>query len=241
MDEDKQIKLEAVILAGGQGSRLKPYTAEIPKPLVPVGDRPIIEILIKSLQKTGVTKLHFCVNHLAHLIVGLLGDGERYGMEIEYSHEDTPLSTVGPLKLIKSLPDNFLVVNGDILTDIDYQALYKNHLESEAMLTVATCRRQHSVDYGILKTDSDNAVIGFQEKPVLDYTVSMGVYVFTRQLLEFVPDNTKFGFDDLMLTLLERKAAVRSYPYDGYWLDIGRVEDYEQANRDISLIEKLFD
>ena len=235
------MKLEAVILAGGQGSRLKPYTAEIPKPLVPVGDRPIIEILIKSLQKAGVTKVHLCVNHLAHLIVGLLGDGDRYGMEIEYSHEDTPLSTVGPLKLIKSLPDNFLVVNGDVLTDIDYKALVESHLESKAMLTVATCRRRHPVDYGILKTDTNNTGVGFQEKPVLDYTVSMGVYVFSNRVLQFVPDNIKFGFDDLMLTLLERKAAVRSYPYDGYWLDIGRVEDYEQANRDISLIQKLFD
>ena len=241
MNEDKQMKMEAVILAGGQGSRLKPYTAEIPKPLVPVGDKPIVEILIKSLRKAGVSKLHLCVNHLAHLIIGLLGDGARYGLEIEYSHEDAPLSTVGPLKLIKSLPDDFLVVNGDVLTDIDYRALYESHLESKALATVATCRRQHPVDYGILKTAADNSVIGFQEKPVLDYTVSMGVYVFSRKLLECVPDNTKFGFDDLMLTLLKRKASVRSYPYNGYWLDIGRVEDYEQANRDISLIEKLFD
>jgi len=241
MNTGSQVKMEAVILAGGKGSRLKPYTAEIPKPLVPVGDRPIIEILLKSLQRAGVEKVRVCVNHLAHLIIGLLGDGRHYDVEIEYSHEDKPLSTVGPLKLIKDLPDNFLVVNGDVLTTIDYRALFESHLDSKALLTVATCRRRHPVDYGILTTDRDNVVVGFQEKPVLDYTVSMGVYVFSRKLLEYVPENAKFGFDDLMLTLLERKAAVRSYPYEGYWLDIGRVEDYEQANRDISLIEELFD
>ena len=233
--------MEAVILAGGSGTRLQPYTAEIPKPLVTVGDRPIIEILLARMKKCGVRKVHLAVNHLAHLVMAALGDGTRLGMEIVYSHEETPLSTVGPLKLIKNLPKRFIVANGDILTNIDFQALFDHHVRSRAELTVATCRRTTKIDYGVLEMGAEGAVTGFREKPTYAFVVSMGIYVFSREVLRLVPEGRKFGFDDLMLALLERREPVSTFPFDGYWLDVGRPDDYRQANQDADKIRGLMD
>lgn len=233
--------MEAVILAGGKGARLQPYTAEIPKPLVAVGDKPIIEILLRRMKKYGVKRAHLAVNHLAHLIMAVLGDGGRLGMEIVYSPEETPLSTVGPLKLIKNLPEHFIVANGDILTDLDFQTLFDHHIRSGARLTVATHQRTSKIDYGVLEIGPDGALTGFHEKPTYTFTVSMGIYVFTRQVLNLVPEGQTFGFDDLMFTLLARKEHVNIFPFDGYWLDIGRPDDYEQANRDVEKVRSLME
>ncbi|MDH3891420.1 MAG: sugar phosphate nucleotidyltransferase [candidate division Zixibacteria bacterium] len=232
--------MEAVILAGGKGTRLQPLTDEIPKPLAPVGDRPIIEILLTRMKQCGVTRVHVAVNHLAHLIKAAIGDGERFGLEIVYAQENQPLSTVGPVKTIPTLPDHFLVANGDILTDLDFGKLFDHHLKSNAGLTVAVHHRINTVDYGVLETDSDGLVTSFTEKPEQLLSVSMGVYVFSRELLAVVPEGRPFGFDDLMLKLLEQGEAVGTYRYDGYWLDIGRLEDYHQAQRDIARVQKLF-
>ncbi len=233
--------MEAVILAGGTGTRLQPYTAEIPKPLVTVDNRPIVEILLSQMKKTGVRKVHLAVNHLAHLIMAALGDGNRLGMEIVYSREQTPLSTVGPVKLIKNLPEHFIVANGDILTDIDFRVLLDHHIHSRSKLTVATCQRTTRIDYGVLEIADDGVVATFREKPSYTFSVSMGVYVFSRQLLNLVPEKEKFGFDDLMFALLERKEPVNTFLFDGYWLDIGRPDDYRQANRDVEKIRRLID
>ncbi len=233
-------KMEAVILAGGKGTRLYPYTAEIPKPLVPVGEKPIIEILLKQMKKYGVTKAHLAVNHLAHLIIAALGDGRHLGMELKYSHEPTPLSTVAPVKLIKELPEHFIVANGDILTDLDFRKLFDFHLTHPAKLTVATHQRTVKIDYGVLELHEDKRTVrNFREKPCYHFTVSMGIYVFSRSLLEVIPPDTPFGFDELMLELLKRKEPINIFPYEGYWLDIGRPEDYERANRDIDKIKEL--
>jgi len=233
--------MEAVILAGGKGTRLKPFTADLPKPLVPVGERPIIEILLAQFKKAGVTRVHLAVNHLAHLVMSVLGDGGRYGLEINYSVEDKPLSTVGPLKLITDLPEHFLVANGDILSDLDVALLYRHHIESGAALTVAAYERSEKIDFGVLEVSSDRRITGFREKPVYRFSVSMGIYVFARQVLDLVPDKTTFGFDDLMHLLLKRGENVRAYPYDGYWLDIGRPDDYEKAQNDITRINEWLD
>ncbi len=233
--------MDAVILAGGKGSRLLPHTLEIPKPLVPVGDRPIIEILLKQLRKAGVVRVHIAVNHLAHLIRSVVGDGSRFGLEIIYSVENEPLSTVGPLKLIDDLPERFIVANGDILSDLDVAKLFDYHCRHRAALTVASYRRSEQIDYGALETAPDNSVTGFAEKPFYEFTVSMGIYVFSRDVLRFVPDNTPFGFDELMYKLLAERQKVMSYPYDGYWLDIGRPADYVQAQKDIEKIAGLLD
>lgn len=233
--------MEAVVLAGGKGTRLQPLTDEIPKPLAPIGDRPIIEILLTRMKRCGVKRVHVAVNHLAHLIKDAIGDGERFGLEIAYVHESEPLSTVGPVKTITTLPEHFLVANGDILTDLDFAKLFDHHIQSGARLTVAVHQRTNTVDYGVLETDAAGMVTSFQEKPSRQFTVSMGIYVFSRELLNVVPEGAPYGFDNLMLDLLERGEAISTYCYDGYWLDIGRLDDYYQAQRDIARVQKLME
>lgn len=231
--------MEAVILAGGKGTRLKPFTTTLPKPLVPVGERAIIEILLSLLKKGGVEKVHIALNHLAHLIEAVVGDGSRFGLEVAYYREEKALSTVGPIKLIDSLPENFVVANGDILSDIDIGKLYRHHLDSGARITVATSQRTEKIDFGVMEISDSGFITGFKEKPEYNLTVSMGIYVFSRTVLELVPENDKYGFDDLMYELLRREEPIGYYPYDGYWLDIGRPDDYEQALKDIEIIEKF--
>lgn len=232
--------MEAVVLAGGQGSRLRPYTAAIPKPLVPVGDQPIVEILLRQLKRGGVSRVHMAVNHMAGMIEDVLGDGSRLGLEIRYSREEQPLSTVAPITLIKNLPEHFIVANGDVLTDMCVGTMYQHHVESGAELTVATYFREEPIDYGVIEAGEDNVVTGFREKPSYSFTVSMGLYVFSRSVLDLVPEGKAFGFDHLMLAMLEQKRRVMAYPFDGYWLDIGRPSDYEQAQMDIERIRHLF-
>ena len=232
--------MEAVVLAGGKGTRLQPLTDEIPKPLAPIGDRPIIDILLTRMRKCGVKRVHVAVNHLAHLIRDSVGDGERFGLEIVYAEESEPLSTVGPVKTIVNLPEHFLVANGDILTDLDFAALYNYHLRCNPLITVATHQRTNLVDYGVLEVDGDGRVTSFKEKPTRQLMVSMGIYVFSREILNLVPENGPFGFDDLMHLMLKQGKAVQTYRYDGYWLDVGRLDDFHQAQRDIKRVRKLF-
>lgn len=229
--------MKAVILAGGKGTRLRPYTTVIPKPLVPVGNRTIFEILINRLKKCGVTELTICVNHLAELIISYFGNGNKWGVKIEYSMESKQLGTVAPIRMIRNLPENFLVMNGDLLTDLDFRKLYDYHLKNESLITIATYKRTEKVDFGVMEIDkSKNIVLDFKEKPEYELNVSMGVYVLNKKVLNKIPLNEQFGFDNLMLTLLKDKQTIKVYPYDGYWLDIGRPDDYEKANKDI---EKL--
>ena len=232
--------MKAVILAGGKGARLKPYTTVIPKPLVPIGEKAIIEILINRLKNTGVNEIFICVNHLAEIIKAFLGDGKKFGLKINYSFEDKPLSTIAPLKLIKNLPDNFLVMNGDLLTDLDFKKLYQNHIESKALLTVSTFKRKVKIDFGVIEIDSkENKAKKFLEKPEYNYDVAMGVNVINKKLLKSIPADTPFGFDDLMNMLLEKKEKINIFRYKGYWLDIGRPDDYEKANVDFENIKHL--
>ena len=222
--------MRAVILAGGKGTRLRPYTVSLPKPLVPVGDRSILDIVLVQLRRAGVTRVTMAVNHLAHLIMAYFGDGKRWGLQIDYSLEDKPLSTIAPLKLIKDLPENFFVMNGDVLTDLDAAGLYRYHVDHDADITVATFERDSKIDFGVLETDENDRIVGFAEKPVYHFSVSMGLYVLNRRLLEIVPADAPFGFDNLMLACVEHGRKALSYPHRGFWLDIGRPDDYEQAN-----------
>ncbi len=232
--------MKAVILAGGKGTRLKPYTSVIPKPLVPVGERAILEILITRLRKLGIDELYICVNHFAEIIMAFFGDGKKFGLKINYSLEDKPLSTVAPIKLIANLPANFLVMNGDLLTDLDFGALYDYHLKNSALLTVSTYQRKTKIDFGVIDVDHASKVAtGFREKPEYSFDVSMGVYAMNRKVLDYVPASESFGFDNLMLALLAAKEPVKIYPYTGYWLDIGRPDDYEKANEEIDLLNSI--
>ena len=229
--------MEAVILAGGKGTRLKPYTATIPKPLVPVGERPILGIVIGRLKAAGVTKITLTVNHMAEIIMAFFGTGEKFGVEIVYSIEDEMLGTVAPVRLLKGVPEHFIVMNGDVLTDLDYADLFRNHIESGARLTIATYRREQKVDFGVLEMDrATKRVIAFREKPTYEFDVSMGVYVYSRSLLDRIPSSGPYSFDELVLDMLKDGDPINAYPYDGYWLDIGRPDDYDQANLDVDRI-----
>lgn len=171
----------AVILAGGKGTRLHPYTIAMPKPLVPIGDYPILEIIIRQLNIAGINRIIITVNHQADLIKTYFGDGHKWNVNIEYSLEDKPLGTMGPLKLLKNLPDNFIVMNGDILTDLNFKELLDNHIKEGNIYTISGYKRKHKVDYGVLHTDSNSYLNGFEEKPLLDYTVSMGIYAVSKK------------------------------------------------------------
>jgi NDP-sugar pyrophosphorylase family protein len=222
----------AVVMAGGKGTRLLPYTTTLPKPLVPVGERPILELVLNQLKQSGFYRVTFCVGHLAELIRAYFGDGRRWGVELDYSVEDRPLSTIGPLAFVPDLGENFLVMNGDVLSDLHLADLFAAHGRSGADLTVATFRREVNIDYGVLRYDPKSRHIkSFSEKPTLPYDVSMGIYVLNRRCLKFVRKGRPLGFDQLVLTLIKRRKPVMAYPYRGRWLDVGRPEDYEQAQR----------
>jgi NDP-mannose synthase len=226
----------AVVLAGGRGSRLAPYTAVLPKPLMPVGERAILEIVLRQLCAAGFDDVTLAVGHLSHLIHAVLGDGRSNGTSIRYHEEDEPLGTAGPLATIPDLGQTFLMLNGDVLTTLDFRALVAAHEAAGNVLTIATHRRTVRTDYGVLRTDGRRAetdrVLEYDEKPELHYTVSMGVYVLEREAVEHVPRGRYYDLPDLVIALLEAGAPVGSYPYDGYWLDIGREDDYRVAQAD---------
>jgi NDP-mannose synthase len=221
--------VKAVILAGGKGARLAPYTKILPKPLMPIGDMPILEILLRQLKRAGVDEAVLTVGHLAQLLQVFFQDGERLGLKVRYSVEDHPLGTAGPLSLVEGLDGTFLVANGDILTTLDFRDLCDRHQQSGAAATIATHRRKVKIDLGVLQFGEDYRVKDYIEKPSIDYHVSMGVYVFEPRVLAHIPRNQHLDFPDLVLRLLKAGEVVKGYLYEGYWQDLGRADDYEQA------------
>jgi NDP-sugar pyrophosphorylase family protein len=222
----------AVILAGGKGTRLKPYTISLPKPLVPVGEMPILEIIIRKLAEAGFDHITLTINHMAEIIKAFCGDGSKWGIKIDYSLEDKPLSTMGPLKLINDLPENFLVMNGDVLTDLDVEGFYNRHCVEGNIFTVSGYSRQQKIDYGVLEINEESKLTNFIEKPTNTYLVSMGVYMANKKILELIPNDTFYGFDHLMLDLIKTGNPATIHTHHGYWLDIGRPDDYEKACED---------
>jgi len=223
----------AIILAGGKGTRLRPYTVTIPKPLVPVGDRPILEIVISQLKNYEIKHITLAVNHQADLIKAYFGDGEKWGIKIDYSLEDAPLSTIAPISLIQDLPENFIIMNGDILTDINYSALIDYHIKKEAVFTIASMQRRQLIDFGVLHVDERQSLVGFEEKPEIPFDVSMGLYVASKRILSLIPEGVPYGFDNLVIDLMQEQHLISIFPHNGYWLDIGRPDDYERACVDI--------
>jgi len=230
----------AVILAGGKGARLRPYTVVLPKPLMPVGEFPILEIIVRQLARQGYGRITMAVNHQAKIIQAFFGNGEKWGIKIDYSLEDKPLSTMGPLRLIKDLPEDFLVMNGDILTDLDYGAFYNAHLNSGSIFTISAYRRELKSEYGVLHINENNTLTGFEEKPVLKYDVSMGIYMANKGILQHIPEDRAYGFDNLMLDLISAGNPASVSRYEGYWLDIGRPEDYMQAIEEFDQMKSRF-
>jgi NDP-sugar pyrophosphorylase family protein len=227
--------MRAIILAGGKGTRLRPYTTLIPKPLVPLGGKySILEIIIMQLSRSGFTHITLAVNHLSHLIMAYFGDGSRLGVKLDYSLEEGELSTIGPLSLIDDLPENFLVMNGDILCDLNYRDFYLAHISAGSRVSVSAYRRQVKIDFGVLRYDKSGHLTEFQEKPAFDFDVSMGIYCINRTVIEALPRGAKYGFDNLMIDRLANKQNIDIRPFSGYWLDIGRPDDYEYADENFS-------
>jgi NDP-mannose synthase len=222
----------AVILAGGLGMRMRPYTTVLPKPLMPVGDRPILDVIIRQLARQRFERVTIVTGHLAELIEVFFGDGSKYGVRIDYFREDEPLGTAGALALLDDLGEHFLVMNGDVLTDLDYAGLLAEHVESAAAATIAAHKRDVDISLGVLQFDdgADPArLTGYVEKPTYHYEVSMGVYAFARRVLDYVEAGKRLDFPDLVLRLIEKGETVRAKRSEDYWLDIGRHDDYETA------------
>jgi NDP-sugar pyrophosphorylase family protein len=221
--------MQAVILAGGHGTRLRPYTAVLPKPLMPIGDMPILEIVLRQLRRAGFQEVTLAVSYLAEMVQAYCGDGARFGLRIRYSREDTPLSTAGPLKLVPGLDETFLVMNGDLLTTLDYGELIRLHRERGAVATIATHRRSVRIDFGVVETAEDGALERYIEKPEIQYRVSMGINVLEPLALEYIQPGEALGMPDLMLRLRDAGHRVLTVEQPCLWLDIGRMDDYEAA------------
>jgi NDP-sugar pyrophosphorylase family protein len=220
--------MQAVILAGGEGSRLRPFTTNIPKPLVPIGDLPILEVVLRQLKYQGFTDIVLAVNRLAELIMAFFGKGEKLGLNISYSVEDKMLGTAGPIALIDNLDDNFLVLNGDLLSTINYRDLFDYHLKNKGDVTISTYKKDVKIDLGVLEVNNDSFV-NYIEKPTYSYTVSMGIYVFNKSVVRHIRKGELFNMPDFILKLNSMNKVIKCYSGDYYWLDIGRVDDYEAA------------
>ncbi len=221
--------MQVFILAGGRGTRLKPYTITLPKPLVPVGDYPILELIIRQLKTHDFKEFVFAVGHHAQLIQSYFGRGEKLDVDIRYSLEEKPLGTAGPLSLIDGFQDNFLVMNADDLTNLDYSAFFRYHIDNKADITIATYKKTQKVDLGVLQLDENGLLTDYIEKPTYDFNVSMGIYAFNKSVLQYIPKNEYFDFPSLIKVLLQKNKKILSYGHEGIWLDIGRPEDYEKA------------
>jgi NDP-sugar pyrophosphorylase family protein len=222
----------AVVLAGGEGTRLRPYTTVIPKPLMPVGDRPVVDIVLRQLCHAGFDRVTIATGYLAQLIETFCGDGSSYGLRIDYFREEEPLGTAGALALIEELDEPFLVMNGDVLTDMRYDELFAEHVASGAATTIATTMRSVEITLGVMRFHDEadpGRVTDYVEKPTLAYDVSMGVYVFDPRVIRYIEPRVRLDFPDLILRLLAAGEEVRAHRPDAYWLDIGRHDDYEQA------------
>lgn len=233
----------AVILAGGLGTRLRPYTTILPKPLMPVGDRPILDIVIRQLARAEFDRVTIATGYLAELIEAFFGDGSRHGIPIDYFREHEPLGTVGALSLIDGLDEDFLVMNGDVLTDLDYGLLLDGHRAGSQAATIAAIRREVQISLGVMHFADEHdtgRVTGYSEKPTFDFEVSMGVYCFAPRAIELIEPGERLDFPDLVLRLIAAGEPVKAWRSDDYWLDIGRPDDYEQAQDEFESRRRQF-
>ncbi|MEJ1130226.1 sugar phosphate nucleotidyltransferase [Variovorax sp. CCNWLW225] len=223
-------------MAGGKGTRLMPYTTVLPKPLMPLGDAPVLEYLLRKLHAHGVRRVCLAVNHLHHLIEAFFGDGRALGLSIEYAVENTPMGTCGPVsQVLDRMADRFLLLNGDLVTTLDFNEVAAQHLKREADATVSVLRRSMQIEYGVIDIDAESCITSIREKPRTDYLVSMGVYALTRDSLrEFVVPGQALDMPDLLSAMMAAGRRVHAYEADCEWLDIGRPEDYARAQKMVS-------
>jgi NDP-sugar pyrophosphorylase family protein len=232
--------MRAVVLAGGRGTRLAPYTTILPKPLMPIDDMPILEVLLRQMKHSGINHVVLTVGHLAPLLRAYFGDGSQWDLDITYSLELLPLGTAGPISLVQGLENTFLVTNGDVLTTLDIKKLVAFHKKKGGIATIAAHHRQVQIDLGVIQWEGEDRVSGYIEKPTTDYTVSMGMYVFEPRILDYIPVGQHLDFPDLILKLIACGEKVCGYSCDGYWMDLGRADDYVQANQDFCNMKKQF-
>jgi NDP-sugar pyrophosphorylase family protein len=225
--------MRAVILAGGKGTRLAPYTTVFPKPLMPIGEMPILEIVLRQLAHHGIQDITLAVGYLAELLMAYCGDGSKFGLRLDYSREELPLGTAGPISLIEDIQETFLVMNGDLLTTIDYSAMWKYHEERGAIATLASYRREVKIDLGVIESE-EGWVKDYIEKPTYHYAVSTGIYIFNPEVLKYVERGMRLDLPELILRLIHAGEKVNIYNFDGYWLDIGRHDDYDSAVQEFS-------
>jgi NDP-sugar pyrophosphorylase family protein len=231
--------MKAVILAGGKGTRLAPYTTVFPKPLMPIDGMPILEVIVRQLAHFRIKEMVFTVSQQSEpLLSAYFGDGGRYGVNIRYSREEKPLGTAGPLSLITDLPETFLVMNGDILTTLHYDRLLRFHREKKGIVTIAMSRKQVPLELGVMECSPDSRLTRYLEKPVLNYSVSMGIYVFEKSVLRSISHGKYLDFPGLIEKLLRHGERVNCYPSGDFWLDIGRHEDYEVAQEKFRELRK---
>ena len=233
--------MHAVILAGGKGTRLAPYTRTFPKPMMPIGDKTILEVLLTQLQHAGVCQVTLTVGHMAGLMRAFFQNGNNYSLDIHYSIEEEPLGTAGPLAVVEGLDDTFIVSNGDVLTTLDFNDMLTFHkAQGDAIATVAThCRTVH-IDLGVIEIDGTHTIVDYIEKPDIDYLVSMGVYIFEPRILDYITPGQYLDFPILVQNLIADGQRVASYRFDGYYQDLGRPEDYEQACVDFETMRYKF-
>ncbi len=232
--------MKAIILAGGKGARLAPYTRILPKPLMPIGDMPILEVILRQMKEAGITDVVLTVGHLSGLLQAFFQNGEKLGLNIQYSCEETPLGTAGPLSMVSGLDDTFLVANGDVLTTLDISDLIRFHKEQNAITTIAVHHRKVKIDFGVIQWENGPRISGYVEKPAFDYWVSMGIYVFEPRVLAYIPQGKYLDFPDLVKSLIAAGEHVAGYQFDGYWQDLGRPDDYETANLDFEKMRSQF-
>lgn len=232
--------MKAVVLAGGKGTRLAPYTKILPKPLMPIGETPILEVILRQMKIAGIDQVVLTVGHLSALLRTFFQDGSQLGINIEYSYEEYPLGTAGPISLINGLDETFLVTNGDVLTTLQFADLIRFHREHQAAATIAVHQRKVKIDLGVIQWNGKPEINGYIEKPTYDYCVSMGVYVFEPHVLNYIPKGQYLDFPDLVKILIAAGEKVVGYEFGGYWQDLGRPDDYEQAALDFEQMRDQF-
>jgi NDP-sugar pyrophosphorylase family protein len=232
--------IDTVILAGGKGTRLRPLTAVFPKPLVPLGDKPIIEILLRKLSAMGFRKATICTGYLGELLMAVCGDGSKFGLAIDYVHEESPLGTAGPLSLVNAKSDPVVVMNGDLLTTMLITRMVDSHVSAEADATIALFKRDVPIDFGVIDSDDHGRFLGYREKPVFHFEVSMGIYVLSQQVIKGIKADQYLDMPDLIRGIQGRGGKVNCYREDCFWLDIGRMDDYARAQDEYTSNESAF-
>ncbi|MBN1572785.1 MAG: nucleotidyltransferase family protein [Deltaproteobacteria bacterium] len=235
--KEYELPLSALVMAGGFGKRLHPLTEKVPKPMLPVGDRPILELIIEQLKNSGIHRVNLAVYYKGDMIEEHFGSGEDFGVEIDYIKEEEPLGTAGALGFLDSTDEPVLIINGDILTKIDFRSMLRFHKEQRSELTVAVSKYDYRVPYGVLECDGPK-IKQILEKPLYSFFVNAGIYLLQSSVVQYIPRGKHFDMTDLIEILIQKKHTVVSFPIVEYWLDIGQPDDYKRAQRDIKKEKK---